>query len=141
MLSCSFSAYSQLAGSDAQLWEKTNPTLRESTRCADENLLNFHCGIKDKLLKKYIKYSKNKSHTLSLVHTSREDELIWNNTDKHVSLSNNAYVRDKNAKELGKRPSIFSFLGNADQKEKVDSLKIKFEDQNLYEMIFFSRKA
>jgi hypothetical protein len=141
MLSCSFSAYSQLVGSDVSLWEKTNPTLREATRCSDENLLNFHCGIKDKLLKKYIKYSKNKSHTLSLVHTSKEDELIWDNTDKHVSLSNNAYVKDKNFKELGKKPSIFSFLGNADQKQKVDSLKIKFEDQNLYEMIFFSRKA
>lgn len=141
MLSCSFSAYSQLAGSDIQLWEKTNSTLREATRCADENLLNFHCGIKDKLLKKYIKYSKNKSHTLSLVHTAKEDELIWNNADKRVSLSNNSYVRDKNLKELSRRPSIFSFLGNADQKGKADSLKIKFEDQNLYEMIFFTRKA
>jgi len=138
---CSFSVYSQLVGSDVQLWEKTNPTLREATRCADEKLLNFHCGIKDKLLKKYIKYSKNKSHTLSLVHTSKEDELIWNNAYKNVSLSNNTYSIDKDSKELGKRPSIFSFLGNADQKQKADSLKIKFEDQNLYEMIFFSRKA
>lgn len=141
MLSCSFSAYSQLAGSDVQLWEKTNSTLREATKCPDENLLNFHCGIRDRLLKKYIKYSKNKSHTLSLVHTSKEDELIWSNADKKVSLSNNSYVREKNLKELRRRPSIFSFLGNADQKEKVDSLKIKFEDQNLYEMIFFTRKA
>ena len=141
LLSCSFSAYSQLVGSDVGLWEKANPTLREATRCSDESLLNFHCGIKDKLLKKYIKYSKNKSHTLSLVHTSKEDELIWNDTEKNVSLNNNAYVHDKNFKELGKRPSIFSFLGNADQKQKVDSLKIRFEDQNLYEMIFFSKKA
>ncbi|WP_185225897.1 T9SS type A sorting domain-containing protein [Chryseobacterium indologenes] len=141
MLSCSFSAYSQLVGSDVQLWEKTNSSLREATRCPDENLLNFHCGIKDKLLKKYIKYSKNKSHTISLVHTSKENELIWNNADKNVSLSNNSYVKGKNSKELSRRPSIFSFLANADQREKVDSLKIKFEDQNLYEMIFFTKKA
>ncbi|WP_347216813.1 T9SS type A sorting domain-containing protein [Chryseobacterium sp.] len=141
MLSCSFSAHSQLVGSDIQMWEKTNSSLREATRCPDENLLNFHCSIKGKLLKKYIKYSKNKSHTLSLVHESKEDELIWNNADKKISLNNNSYVKDKNLKELKRRPSIFSFLGNADQKEKVDSLKIKFEDQNLYEMIFFTRKA
>ncbi|ROH95892.1 T9SS type A sorting domain-containing protein [Chryseobacterium daecheongense] len=141
LLSCSFSAYSQLVGSDAQLWEKANPTSREATRCKDENLLNFHCGIKDKLLKKYIKYSKNKSHTLSLVHTSKEDELIWKNTDKNVSLSNMAYDNGKEKKEIRKRPSIFSFAGTADIKEKSDSLKIKFEDQNLYEIIFFPRKA
>lgn len=141
MLSCSFSVHSQLVGSDVQIWGKTNSNLREATRCSDENLLNFHCGIKDKLLKKYIKYSKNKSHTLSLVHESKENELIWNNVDKKVFLNNNSYVKDKNLKEFRRRPSIFSFLGNADQKEKADSLKIKFEDQNLYEMIFFTRKA
>ncbi|WP_313090323.1 T9SS type A sorting domain-containing protein [Chryseobacterium flavum] len=141
MLSCSFSVYSQLVGSDIQLWEKTKPSLREASRCSDENLLNFHCGIKDRFLKKYIKYSRNKSHTLSLVHASKENELIWNNVDKKVSLSNNSYANDKKLKELRKRPSIFSFLGNADQKEKTDSLKIKFEDQNLYEMLFFTRKV
>lgn len=142
MLSCSFSAYAQLAGSDVQLWEKTNPALREATRCRDENLLNFHCGIKDKSLKKYIKYSKNKSHTLSLVHASKEDEMIWMNPDKEVSLGNTVYNKGKEAKEIGKRPSIFSFTGTADpDKQKTDSLKIRFEDQNLYEMIFLPRKA
>ncbi|MCW3161389.1 T9SS type A sorting domain-containing protein [Chryseobacterium oryctis] len=141
-LLCSFSAYSQLVGSDTQLWEKANPTSREATKCKDENLLNFHCGIKDKLLKKYIKYSKNKSHTLSLVHTSREDELIWDNADKNVSLSNNIYIKDKHQKEIGKRPSIFSFTASADSRnKKVDSLKIKLEDKNLYELIFLSKKA
>lgn len=140
MLSCTSAAYSQLAGSSVQLWEKTNPTLRESTRCADENLLNFHCGIKDKLIKKYIRYSKNNSHTLSLVHTSKDDELIWGNDGTQASLSNTAYVKNKNAKKLGKRPSIFSYLGNADQQQKADSLRIRFEDQNLYEMIFFPKK-
>jgi hypothetical protein len=142
LLSCSFSAYSQLVGSDAQLWEKANPTSREASRCKDENLLNFHCGIKDKLLKKYIKYSKKKSHTLSLVHASKEDEMIWENTEKQVSLGNTVYNKGKEMKEIGKKPSIFSFAGNADsKKEKTDSIKIKFEDQNLYEMIFLPRKA
>jgi hypothetical protein len=131
-----------LVGSDAQLWEKANPTLREATRCRDENLLNFHCGIKDKFLKKYIKYSKNKSHTLSLVHASKEDEMIWMNPDKGVSLGNTVYNKGKEIKEIGKRPSIFTFTGTADpDKQKTDSLKIRFEDQNLYEMIFLPRKA
>jgi hypothetical protein len=142
MLSCSVSAYSQLVGSDVQLWEKANFNSREATRCRDENLLNFHCGIKDKLLKKYIKYSKNESHTLSLVHASKEDEMIWENADKEVSLGNTVYNKGKQIKEIGKKPSIFSFTGTADSKKgKTDSLKIKFEDQNLYEMIFLPRKA
>ncbi|RXM37547.1 hypothetical protein BOQ62_22455 [Chryseobacterium sp. CH21] len=81
-LSCSVSAYSQLVGSDAQLWEKATPTFREAAKCKDEKLLNFHCGIKDKIFKKYIKYSKNKSHTLTVVHRSKEDELIWENVEK-----------------------------------------------------------
>ncbi|MDQ1097535.1 MULTISPECIES: T9SS type A sorting domain-containing protein [Chryseobacterium] len=142
LVSCSFSAYSQLVGSDVQLWEKANPNARESARCKDESLLNFHCGIKDKLLKKYIKYSKDKSHTLSLVHASKEDEMIWEIEDKNVSLSNHAYTKGKSSKEIGKRPSIFSFTGSADlRKEKKDSLRIRFEDQSLYEMIFLPRKA
>ncbi|KAA2215627.1 T9SS type A sorting domain-containing protein [Chryseobacterium sediminis] len=142
-LSCSVSVYSQLVGSDALLWEKANPTLREVTKCKDENLLNFHCGIKDKLFKKYIKYSKNKSHTLTVVHRSKEDELIWENTEKKISLGNNNFKtgREKTV-EIRKRPSLFSFVAVADpNRDKSDSLKIKFEDQNLYEMIFFPRKA
>lgn len=142
MLSYSFYAYSQLVGSDVQVWEKINPASREAARCKDENLLNFHCGIKDKILKKYIKYSRDKSHTLSLVHASKEDEMIWENTDRNVSLGNTSYRKGKESREIGKRPSIFSFTGTADsKKEKSDSLKIKFEDQNLYEMIFFPKKA
>lgn len=142
-MSCSVSAYSQLVGSDAQIWEKSDPTLREVMKCKDENLLNFHCGIKDKLFRKYIKYSKNRSHTLTVVHRSKEDELIWEDTEKKVSLGNSSYKtgKEKNI-EIRKRPSIFSFLGMAEpDHKKSDSLKIKFEDQNLYEMIFLPRKA
>ncbi|WP_426477548.1 T9SS type A sorting domain-containing protein [Chryseobacterium sp. CBSDS_008] len=142
-LSCSVSVYSQLVGSDAQLWEKSDPTLREVMKCKDENLLNFHCGIKDKLFKKYIKYSKSKSHTLTAVHRSKEDELIWEDTEKRISLGNSSYKTGKEKSiEIRKSPSIFSFLGTAEpDHKKSDSLKIKFEDQNLYEMIFLPRKA
>ncbi|MFP8895410.1 MULTISPECIES: T9SS type A sorting domain-containing protein [Chryseobacterium] len=142
-LSCTVSAYSQLVGSNVQLWEKANPTLLEVTKYKDGNLLNFHCGIKDKLFKKYIKYSKNKSYTLTAVHRSKEDELIWENTEKKIFLENNNFKTDgKENVEIRKKPSIFSFVAIADlNREKSDSLKIKFEDQNLYEMIFLSRKA
>ena len=142
-LSCTVSAYSQLVGSNVQLWEKANPTLLEVTKYKDGNLLNFHCGIKDKLFKKYIKYSKNKSYTLTAVHRSKEDELIWENTEKKIFLENNNFKTDgKENVEIRKKPSIFSFVAIADlNREKSDSLKIKFEDQNLYEMIFLPRKA
>ena len=140
----SVNAYSQLVGSDFQIWEKSARTIRESSREKDENLLNFHYGIKDKLIKKYIRHSKNKSHTLSLVHTSKEDEKIWENEGKKIALSNNLYEKMKSDKtvKIRKRPSIFTFTGTAENKNgKPDSIKIKFEDRNLYEMIFLPRKA
>ncbi|MBB4807696.1 hypothetical protein HNP38_003012 [Chryseobacterium defluvii] len=142
-ISCSLPAFSQLVGSDVQLWEKTDPTAREALKCKDENLLNFHCGIKDKLLKKYIKHSRNKSHTLTVVHASREDDAIWENPEKNISLNNNVYrTGEDKSIQLRKRPSIFSFMNVADsKKEKTDSLKIKFKDQNLYEMIFIPKRT
>ncbi|WP_312900159.1 T9SS type A sorting domain-containing protein [Chryseobacterium taichungense] len=133
--------FSQLNSINAQVWEKANPSSREATRCKDENLLNFHCGIKDKILKKYIKYSKNKSHTLSLVHASKEAEPIWENSDNGVSLGNTNYKRGKDSEKIIQKPSIFTFTGSADTERKADSLKIRFEDQNLYELIFLSKKA
>lgn len=140
----SANSYSQLIGSDVQIWEKSTLTPREIANSKDENLLNFHYGIKDRLLKKYIKHSKNKSHTLSLVHTSKDDEKIWENDDQKISLSNDKYESKESKKtvKIQKRPSIFSFTGNAEKPDgKSDSLKIRFEDQNLYEMIFIPRKA
>ncbi|MBW7674127.1 T9SS type A sorting domain-containing protein [Chryseobacterium chendengshani] len=140
----SASMYSQLIGSDVQIWEKSTPTPRDIAIAKDENLLNFHPGIKNRLVKRYIKHSKNKSHTLSIVHTFKEDEKIWENEDKKISLSNNLYEKkdtDKSVK-IRKRPSLFTFIGNADKPDgKSDSIKIKFEDRNLYEMIFIPRKA
>ncbi|VXB09334.1 MULTISPECIES: T9SS type A sorting domain-containing protein [Chryseobacterium] len=144
ILMCSSNVFSQLVGSDVQIWEKSTLTPREVANPKDENLLNFHYGIKDRLLKKYIKHSKNKSHTLSLVHTFKEDEKIWENDDQRISLSNDKYERKESKKtvKIQKRPSIFSFIGNAEKSDgKSDSLKIRFEDQNLYEMIFIPRKA
>jgi hypothetical protein len=137
----SYCAFSQLITADTQVWEKANPSAREASRCKDENLLNFHCGIKDKVLKKYIKYSKNKSHTLSLVHASKEDEMIWDNAERNVTLSNGSYKRGKKLREIVQKPSIFTYSGAQDSDNNVDSLKIKFEDQNLYELLFIPRKA
>ncbi|MDN5476571.1 MAG: T9SS type A sorting domain-containing protein [Chryseobacterium sp.] len=139
----SISVSSQLVKSDLQLWEKANSAARDGIKCKDENLLNFHCGIKDKFIKKYIKYSRDKSHTLSVVHASKESDPIWQNSDKNVSLSNNRYeIGGAKNIELRKRPSIFSFTSGSDPKKgKSDSLKIKFQDQNLYELIFIPKRA
>ncbi|GEN77548.1 hypothetical protein CHA01nite_32880 [Chryseobacterium hagamense] len=62
--------------SPPELWEKIDSDTRKAAKGPDENLLNFHCSIKDKVLKKYIRYSQHKSHTLTLVHSSKEDGLI-----------------------------------------------------------------
>ncbi|HEU4497681.1 MAG TPA: hypothetical protein VFR70_11570, partial [Flavobacterium sp.] len=97
----SASAHSQLAGSDVGIWEKDNPAPRKTADSQDPNMLNFHHGIKGRLLKKYIKYSRNKSHTLSVVHAAREDEKIWENEEKKNSLSNNSYE-----KSFGKNVNI-----------------------------------
>ncbi|PWN64147.1 hypothetical protein [Chryseobacterium viscerum] len=139
---CSGSVFSQLVTSELQLWEKLNPSSHEAPECKDQNLLNFHCGIKNKFIKKHIKYSRDKSHTLSVVHASKESDSIWQNSDKNVSLSNNRY-ENGGAKyiELRKRPSIFSFTSGSDPKKgKSDSLKIKFAEQNLYELIFIPKR-
>ncbi|KNB60096.1 T9SS type A sorting domain-containing protein [Chryseobacterium sp. Hurlbut01] len=140
----STNAYSQLIGSDVQIWERSTSTIREAANSKNDQFLNFHYGIKGRLLKKYIRHNKNKSHTLSLVHTSKDDEKIWENDDQKISLSNDKYESNESKKiiKIQKRPSIFSFTGNAEKLGgKSDSLKISFEDQNLYEMIFIPRKA
>jgi len=135
---------SQLVGSDAQIWAKATTTIREASSLKEEQLLNFHDGIKDRFLKKYIKHRKNKSHTISLVHTTKEDkEKIWENESKKLILNNDVFEKGQTAKvKLRKRPSIFTYLGSGDIKSaQADSIKIKFDDQNLYEMIFIPRKA
>lgn len=143
LLLCSISTYSQLVKSDVQVWEKSEYTIREA-KSKEGTLLNFHHGIKDKSLKKYIKHNKNKSHTLSLVHMSKEDEKIWEREERKSSLSNNAYEA-KNSKKvykIKKKPSIFTLNSNADrEKGKSDSLQISFEDRNLYELIFIPKKS
>ncbi|GEN77549.1 T9SS type A sorting domain-containing protein [Chryseobacterium hagamense] len=43
---------------------------------------------------------------------------------------------------MRKRPSLFSYTKFADtQNQNQDSLKIRFEDQNLYELIFYPKKV
>ncbi|MBB6371140.1 T9SS type A sorting domain-containing protein [Chryseobacterium shigense] len=140
---CSAQFYSQLVGSDPQIWEKANTSIREASNVKDDHLLNFHDGIKNRFLKKYIRHSRDKSHTLSLVHTSREEEKIWENDSKKIILNNNVFEKGDQTKiKLRKKPSIFTYAGVGDLKSgKPDSIKIKFDDQNLYEMIFISKKA
>jgi len=135
--------HAQLVGSDVQIWEKANTTIRQSSDLSEQDLLNFHDGIKNRFLKKYIKHSRNKSHTISLVHTSKEDEKIWENEAKKISLSNNIYEKgQKYNVKINKRPSIFSYTGTAEKNlASPDSIKIRFEDKNLFEMIFIPRKA
>lgn len=142
MLIFSIPAFSQLTKLDIQLWKKADILSKESTLCKDENLLNFHCGIKDRLLEKSIEYSRGKNHTISLVHASKEDELIWKNPEQNISLSNTVYSKEKEKIKIVKRPSIFSFTGKAyPDKDKKEDPSIKFEDQNLYELIFMQKKA
>ncbi|WBV60210.1 T9SS type A sorting domain-containing protein [Chryseobacterium camelliae] len=135
--------YSQLVGSGTQIWEKANTSIREASNIKEERLLNFHDGIKNRFLKKYIKHSRDKSHTLSLVHTSKEEEKIWENDAKNIVLNNDLFEKgDQTKVKLDKKPSIFTFTDTGEKNSgKADSIKIRFDDQNLYEMIFIPRKA
>lgn len=135
--------YSQLVGSDTQIWEKANTSIRDASNIKEEQILNFHDGIKNRFLKKYIRHSRVKSHTLSLVHTSKEEDEIWENDTKKTVLNNSVFEKGEKTKvKLDKKPSIFTYTDMGDKKSgKADSLKIKFDDQNLYEMIFIPKKA
>lgn len=106
------SGFSQLVGSKNQIWEKNTPISRDAIQCTDDKLLNFHCGIKDKLRQKYFNYSKNKSQTFSLVHTSKEDEQIWENKDKKISLNNSMYTKGE-GKPFKTEAKYFYILRNS----------------------------
>lgn len=136
--------YGQLVGSGPAIWEKANTTSRKPHHPEDGNLLNFHPGIKDQLLKKYLELSQEKSHTLCLVHSSRDDEKIWLNEGNKVSLSNYVYEKKESEKDIKirKRPSLFTSTGTAVKYSGISGGSIlKFEDRNLYEMILLPRKA
>lgn len=135
--------HSQLISSDPQIWEKASTSIREVSNIKEDQLLNFHDGIKNHFLKKYIKHSRDKSHILSLVHTSRKEEKIWENDSKKIILNNNVFEKgDKTKIKLHRKPSIFTYAGMGNLKiGKSDSIKIKFDDENLYEMIFTPKKA
>ncbi|REC52555.1 MULTISPECIES: T9SS type A sorting domain-containing protein [Chryseobacterium] len=135
---------SQLTSSDPQIWEKANTSIREASNVKEDRLLNFHDGIKNRFLKKYIKHSKDKSHTLSLVHTSKENEKIWEREEKKSTLNSNAYEINSGQKvfKINKKPSIFTLNSNAERhKDKSDSLQISFDDRNLFELIFIPKKS
>jgi hypothetical protein len=139
---CSVPFYSQLISSGPQIWEKANTGIREASNVKEDQLLNFHDGIKNRFLKKYIKHSRNKSHTLSLVHTSKEEEKIWENDAKKIVLNNTVFAKGDMTVKLHKKPSIFTYADRGEiQSGKADSIKIKFDDQNLYEMIFIPKKV
>ncbi|WP_412850823.1 T9SS type A sorting domain-containing protein [Chryseobacterium sp. PMSZPI] len=142
LLSCSGAVYSQLTKPEVQLWERTIPGTREDSGCSDGTLLNFHCGIKNRSAKKYIRYSRNKSHTLSLVHISKDKETIWENKDTHSSLGNNIFQKNETGKklEIRQKPSIFSFVSTSDALQKKDTLEIRFDDKNLYELVFIPKR-
>ena len=134
---------SQLHGGQYQIWEKIDPNSRDATKCKDEQLLNFHCGIKDKAVKKVIRYSKHNSYTLSLVHVAKDKEVIWENSAKNTALANYRYQSDEKSEvKLKKMPSIFSFTNSADRLfAKSDSLNIRFSDENLYEIVYYTRRS
>lgn len=135
----------QLVGSNMQVWEKAPVSyVNDSTKCRNNKLLNFNCDIKDKIPVTIIKYHKTKSHSLVAVHTSGDNEWIWKNQENKVNLANNKYQKVKVNQTVGinKRPSLYSFVSPPVQNDSltVDSLKIKFEDKNLYEIIFTPKK-
>lgn len=140
---CSTQFYSQLVNSDPKIWEKANTSIREASNIKNEHLLNFHEGIKNRFLKKYIRHSRDKNHTLSLVHTSQEEEKIWENDAKKMILNNTIFEKGDHIKiRLRKKPSIFTYVGMGEkQSGRQDSLRIRFDDQNIYEMVFIPKKA
>jgi hypothetical protein len=140
---CSAHFHSQLISSDPKIWIKANTSIREASAMQGEHSLNFHEGIKNRFLKKYIRHSRDKSHTLSIVHNSKKEEKIWENDSKRIILNNNVFEKgDQEKVGLQKKPSIFTYSGKSDSKSgKADSIKIKFDDQNIYEIVFIPKKS
>lgn len=124
-------------------WEKAKPeSSRDTQKCDDGTLLNFHCNIREHL-KTPIIYGKNDGQSLIVVHNSREDENIWNNKDIIAELNNNSFKRSESNKpvELKKKPSIFSYLGSRQNTQTTkEKLNIGLEDKNLYEAVFVPKK-
>ncbi len=127
------------------MWEKAPASyVNDSTKCRNNKLLNFNCDIKDKMPVTIIKYYKTKPYSLVAVHTSGDDEWIWKNQENKVNLANNKYQKVKINQSVGinKRPSLYSYVSPPIPNDSltVDSIKIKFEDKNLYEIIFTPKK-
>lgn len=137
-----FSLKAQIRNQSNKLWEKPNARMSlDSTKCSRESLLNFHCTIEGKFSS--IKYGKNDSQSLIIVHKSNEEENIWYNKEVISELNNNSFKNSKSGKliELKKKPSIFSYVSpKNNQNIKKDSIDIALQDKHLYEALFIPKK-
>jgi len=137
-----FSLKAQIKNQVNKSWEKSDIEVsRDTVKCNRESLLNFHCNIEGR--SKPIKYGRNDSQSLIVVHNSNEDENIWYNKEIISKLNNNSFKSSENGKliVLKKKPSIFSYLGpKNNQKIKADSIDITLQDRNLYEAVFIPKK-
>lgn len=137
-----FYGKAQIVDQKNKIWEKAKPeSLRETTKCEYDRLLNYNCNIRQHFVKP-ITYNKNEAQSLVVVHSSDEDENIWYNKDIIAELSNTSFKSSGNDKliELKKKPSIFSYLGPKQISSPKDHLNIGLEDKNLYEAIFIPKK-
>ncbi len=135
----------QLVTSNVKLWEKTPVALvQDSTKCPNEQLLNFNCKITGKDQEELIKYHKSKGHTLIAVQAFKRTDQVWKNNENKVNLSNDNFQKanSKESLNLKIRPSIFSYISPAvvytDQ--KIDSVNINFSKKNIYELIFTDQR-
>ena len=131
-----FSFQAQIINQENKAWQKAKPEMsRNTNKCDKESLLNFHCNIREQISQP-IKYNKDNSQTLIVVHNSNEEENIWNNKDVIAELNSNSYKSSKNGKSITLRmkPSIFSYLGSKNARSSAkDTISVRLKDTNLYE--------
>lgn len=137
-----FSLKAQIINQGNKVWEKAKPEMSlDIKKCNQKTLLNFHCNIKQQISQP-IRYSKNNSQSLIVVHNSSEEENIWNNKDVIAELNSNSYKGSTKGEliTLRKKPSIFSYLGPKDIQNTKDTINVRLQDNNLYEALFIPKK-
>ena len=145
ILLCSQFYFSQLTTISVKLWEKAPASASQNTsKCKDADLLNFNCNIKGKKSNTQLKYHKNMSHSIFAVHASMNNEWVWKNQENKVNLGNKKYQKIKQNQNyiLDLKPSIYSYVSPRIINDSLqsDSIKLKYEDKNLYEFIFDSKR-
>ena len=138
----SLSLKAQITTQGNKVWKKAQPEIsQDTTKCDKESLLNFHCNIRQQIVQP-IRYSKNNSQSLIVVHNSSNEENIWNNKDVIAELNSNSYKGSKKGElvTLRKKPSIFSYLAPKETKNIKDTIDIRLRDSNLYEALFIPKK-